>query len=45
MERQVIKIGTRKSKLAMWQANYVADLLDSEFAREVEKGLPRWPTY
>lgn len=29
MERQVIKIGTRKSKLAMWQANYVADLLDA----------------
>ncbi|MEO9869045.1 hydroxymethylbilane synthase [Ekhidna sp.] len=30
MERQIIKIGTRKSKLAMWQANYVADLLDAE---------------
>ncbi|MEQ9468976.1 MAG: hydroxymethylbilane synthase [Ekhidna sp.] len=29
MERRVIKIGTRKSKLAMWQANYVADLLDA----------------
>lgn len=29
MERKVIKIGTRKSKLAMWQANYVADLLDA----------------
>ncbi|WP_425389829.1 hydroxymethylbilane synthase [Ekhidna sp.] len=29
MERTVIKIGTRKSKLAMWQANYVADLLDA----------------
>jgi len=24
----VIKIGTRKSKLALWQANYVADLLN-----------------
>ncbi len=30
MERIVIKIGTRKSKLALWQANYVADLLDTE---------------
>ena len=29
MERRTIKIGTRKSKLAMWQANYVADLLDA----------------
>ncbi|WP_421763894.1 hydroxymethylbilane synthase [Ekhidna sp.] len=29
MERKIIKIGTRKSKLAMWQANYVADLLDA----------------
>ena len=29
MQRQIIKIGTRKSKLAMWQANYVADLLDA----------------
>ncbi len=29
MERMIIKIGTRKSKLAIWQANYVADLLDS----------------
>ncbi len=29
MRREVIKIGTRKSKLAMWQANYVADLLDA----------------
>lgn len=29
MERKVIKIGTRKSKLAMWQANYVADMLDA----------------
>ena len=29
MERKVIKIGTRKSKLAMWQANHVADLLDA----------------
>ena len=29
MERKNIKIGTRKSKLAMWQANYVADLLDA----------------
>ena len=29
MERRIIKIGTRKSKLAMWQANYVADLLDA----------------
>ena len=28
MEREVIRIGTRKSKLALWQANYVADLLD-----------------
>jgi len=28
MKRESIKIGTRKSKLAMWQANYVADLLD-----------------
>jgi len=29
MQRETIKIGTRKSKLAMWQANYVADLLDA----------------
>ena len=29
MKRDVIKIGTRKSKLAMWQANYVADMLDT----------------
>lgn len=29
MERKIIKIGTRKSKLAMWQANYVADMLDA----------------
>ena len=29
MKREVIKIGTRKSKLAMWQANYVADMLDT----------------
>lgn len=29
MERRRIKIGTRKSKLALWQANYVADLLDA----------------
>ena len=29
MERRIIKIGTRKSKLAMWQANYVADMLDA----------------
>ncbi len=29
MSREVIKIGTRKSKLALWQANYVADLLDA----------------
>lgn len=29
MERTTIKIGTRKSKLALWQANYVADLLDA----------------
>ncbi len=29
MKRQRIKIGTRKSKLALWQANYVADLLDA----------------
>ncbi len=28
MERIRIKIGTRKSKLALWQANHVADLLD-----------------
>lgn len=30
MERKTIKIGTRKSKLAMWQANYVADMLDTK---------------
>ena len=29
MKRQIIKIGTRNSKLALWQANYVADLLDA----------------
>lgn len=29
MQREIVKIGTRKSKLAMWQANYVADLLDA----------------
>lgn len=29
MERQRIKIGTRNSKLALWQANHVADLLDA----------------
>lgn len=29
MERRRIKIGTRNSKLALWQANYVADLLDA----------------
>lgn len=29
MERRRIKIGTRKSKLALWQANHVADLLDA----------------
>lgn len=29
MERTIIKIGTRKSKLALWQANYVADLIDA----------------
>lgn len=29
MQRRIIKIGTRKSKLAMWQANHVADLLDA----------------
>ena len=28
MKGEIIKIGTRKSKLAMWQAHYVADLLD-----------------
>lgn len=28
MKREVIKIGTRKSKLALWQAHFVADLLD-----------------
>ncbi len=27
MQKQAIKIGTRKSKLALWQANYVATLL------------------
>ncbi|MBC6411054.1 MAG: hydroxymethylbilane synthase [Ekhidna sp.] len=27
MKRELIKIGTRRSKLAMWQADYVADLL------------------
>jgi hydroxymethylbilane synthase len=29
MERTRIRIGTRKSKLALWQANHVADLLDA----------------
>lgn len=29
MERRRIRIGTRNSKLALWQANYVADLLDA----------------
>lgn len=29
MERRRIKIGTRNSKLALWQANHVADLLDA----------------
>lgn len=29
MKREIIKIGTRKSKLAMWQANHVADMLDA----------------
>ncbi|MEM8939482.1 MAG: hydroxymethylbilane synthase [Bacteroidota bacterium] len=29
MKREVVKIGTRKSKLAMWQANYVANILDA----------------
>lgn len=29
MQRTIIKIGTRKSKLALWQANHVADLLDA----------------
>ncbi len=29
MERKRIKIGTRNSKLALWQANHVADLLDA----------------
>ena len=29
MKREIIKIGTRKSALALWQANYVADLLDA----------------
>ncbi|MFK7952632.1 MAG: hydroxymethylbilane synthase [Ekhidna sp.] len=29
MERTRIKIGTRKSKLALWQANHVADMLDA----------------
>ena len=29
LERRRIKIGTRNSKLALWQANYVADLLDA----------------
>ncbi|MDE0472337.1 MAG: hydroxymethylbilane synthase [Ekhidna sp.] len=28
MKGEIIKIGTRKSELAMWQAHYVADLLD-----------------
>jgi hydroxymethylbilane synthase len=28
MVKDVIRIGTRKSKLAMWQANYVAERLD-----------------
>ena len=29
MERKRIRIGTRNSKLALWQANHVADLLDA----------------
>ncbi|MEQ9402171.1 MAG: hydroxymethylbilane synthase [Cyclobacteriaceae bacterium] len=29
MERRRIRIGTRNSKLALWQANHVADLLDA----------------
>lgn len=29
MERTRIRIGTRKSKLALWQANHVADMLDA----------------
>ena len=29
MKRQKVRIGTRNSKLALWQANYVADLLDA----------------
>lgn len=29
MERRRVKIGTRSSKLALWQANHVADLLDA----------------
>ncbi len=29
MERKRVKIGTRNSKLALWQANHVADLLDA----------------
>lgn len=29
MERRKVKIGTRSSKLALWQANHVADLLDA----------------
>ena len=28
--QKIIKIGTRKSKLALWQANYVANLLDEK---------------
>ena len=29
MQREIVRIGTRRSKLALWQANYVADLLDA----------------
>ena len=29
MDNTIIRIGTRKSKLAMWQAHYVADLLEA----------------
>lgn len=30
MSNRIVKIGTRGSKLALWQANYVADLLKQE---------------
>lgn len=30
MSNRIVKIGTRGSKLALWQANYVADLLNQE---------------